>query len=156
MQIPDHLVQDLQPWFGENLEVASVPLSDRGLLSSLFWLLGQWAVTWNGTIHLTNRAPFYIANSTIIPKEEGVDAHEARANALWLISHECLHVQQQREMGWRRFLVAYVRQWLRYRGSSRNRFEGPAYELGDRVYQAFMARDSDGHNVSEPVRSRRT
>ena len=36
------------------------------------------------------------------------------------------------------FLAGYVWEWLRFRGSSRNKFEAPAYELGDRVYQDFM------------------
>ena len=46
----------------------------------------------------------------VTSRRDGMDANEARANALWLISHECLHVRQQREMGCWRFLVAYV--WM--------------------------------------------
>lgn len=138
MRMPDYLVADLQPWFGKDLDVASVRLENRGLLSFVFGLLRQWAVTWNGTVHLTRRAPYSVEAQGIIPKREGVAANEARANALWLIAHECLHVQQQREMGWWRFLVAYGWEWLRHRGGSRNKFEGPAYALGDRVYQAQM------------------
>ena len=61
-----------------------------------------------------------------------------RGNALWLISHECLHVKQQRETGWGRFLIAYAWEWLHHGGGSRNKFESPAYSLGYQVYQAFM------------------
>ncbi len=138
MRMPGHLVADLQPWFGEDLDVAGVTLEDRGLLSFVFGMLRQWAVTWNGKVHLTKRVPFSVESTRIVPRKEGKDAFEARANALWLISHECLHVQQQRERGWLRFLFAYAWEWVRHRGGSRNKFEGPAYELGDRVYQAFM------------------
>lgn len=138
MRMPEHLATDLQPWFGDNLDVASVSLIDRGLLCLVFGLLGQWAVTWNGRVYLTKWAPFSVENARILPKREGMNPDEARATALWLIAHECLHVQQQREMGWTKFLAAYVWEWLRFRGSPRNKFEGPGYELGDRVYQDFM------------------
>ena len=138
MNMPAHLVADLQPWFGDELDVSTVRLLDRGLLSVVFGALGQWAVTWNGTVHLTARAPFRIESERIVARGESKDSDEAKANALWIIAHECLHVQQQREMGWGRFLVAYVSEWLLHRGESSNRLEGPAYELGDRVYQDFM------------------
>ena len=138
MRMPDHLMVDLQPWFGSNLDTASVFLKDRGFICFVFGLLGQWAVTWNGRVHLTKRAPFIVESAGVLPRPGGVEPKEALANALWLISHECLHVQQQREMSWWRFLFAYGRQWIRHRGSSSNKFEGPAYELGDRVYQDFM------------------
>ena len=136
--MPDHLVADLQHWFGDGLDTSTVSLEDRGFLCFAFGLLKQWAVTWNGRVHLTKRTPFIVESTGVSPRREGMDANEARANALWLISHECLHVQQQREMSWWRFLFAYGRQWIRHRGSSSNKFEGPAYELGDRVYQDFM------------------
>ncbi len=138
MRMPDHLVADLQPWFGEDLDVTSVRLEDQGLLAFVFGLLGQWAVTWNGTVHLTKRAPFSVDGEGVSSRLDGAETREVRANALWLIAHECLHVQQQREVGWGRFLLAYVWEWLRHRGGSSNKFEGPGYALGDRVYQAFM------------------
>ncbi len=138
MRMPTYLVEDLQLWFGKDLDVASIHLEDRGLLSMTIGLLGQWAITWNGTVHLSRRAPFVVGTESILSRQNGKDSHEGRANALWLIAHECLHVQQQREMGWWRFLVAYALEWLRHRGGSRNKFEGPAYALGDQVYQAYM------------------
>ena len=118
--------------------MASVRLEDHGFLSTTFGLLRQWAVTWNGTVHLTSRAPFKVGPECILSEQTGEGTREALAKALWLIAHECLHVQQQREMGWWRFLLAYAREWLRHRGGSGNKFEGPAYTLGDRVYQAMM------------------
>ena len=138
MRMPKYLVEDLQSWFGNDLDVASVRLKDRGLLAVTFGLLGRWAVTWHGTVHLTQNAPFTVGAEKILSRQHGDDPEEARADALWIISHECLHVQQQREIGWWRFLVAYSWEWLRHGGGSGNRFEGPAYTLGDRVYQALM------------------
>ena len=111
---------------------------EKGLLSTTFGMLRQWAVTWNGTVHLTRRAPFFLGADGILPRQDGGDLEEARANALWLISHECLHVLQQREAGWGRFLLAYSLEWLRHAGGSGNKFEAPAYALGDQVYQAYM------------------
>ena len=140
MNMPEHLVAELQPWLGDLLDVSTVRLLDRGLISAVFGMLGQWAVTWNGTVHLTARAPFRVNAEGFTPRRDSKDGDEAKANALWIIAHECLHVQQQREMGWGRFLVAYASEWLRHRGESHNKFEGPAYELGDQVYQAFMKR----------------
>ncbi len=140
MRMPDHLAAELRPWFETGLDVSTVELQSRGLLSFLFGIFGQWAVTWNGTVHVTFRAPFMVETKEVTSRLEGMDAKEALANALWLISHECLHVQQQRDMGWWRFLLAYVWEWLRHRGEAGNRFEGPAYALGDRVYQHFMER----------------
>ena len=119
--MPEHLAADLQPWFGDDLDVSTVRLLERGLLSVFFGAFGQWAVTWNGTVHLTVRAPFRIESEGILARGESKDSDEAKANALWIIAHECLHVQQQRQMGWGRFLIAYAREWLRHRGSSRNR-----------------------------------
>ncbi len=103
-------------------------------------MLGQWAVTWNGAVHLTARAPFRVDDEGFTARGESKDSDAAKANALWIISHECLHVQQQRQMGWGQYLLAYASEWLRHRGESGNKFEGPAYELGDRVYQDFMKR----------------
>ena len=136
--MPEHLARELQPWFGDDLDLSTVRLLDRGPISAVFGMLGQWAVTWNGAVHLTARAPFRMDDEGFTARGESKDRDAAKANALWIIAHECLHVQQQREMGWSRFLVSYVLEWLWHRGGSRNRFERPAYELGDRVYQAFM------------------
>ena len=138
MRMPDHLVVDLQPSFGNDMDTASVFLEDRGFLCFAFGLLGQWAVTWNGRVHLTKRAPFVVESTGVSPRREGIGPGEARGNALWLISHECLHVKQQRETGWGRFLISYGWEWLHHGGGSRNKFEGPAYTLGDQVFQAFM------------------
>ncbi len=140
MRLPDELIADLQPWFGEDLDVSGVPVKDHSLVSLVFGLLGQWAVTWNGTIHITKKAPFTLAGDSLNPKGPTVNTKETRGNALWLIAHECLHVHQQRQMGWRWFLLKYTWEWMRHRGEGRNRFERPAYELGDQVYQAFMSR----------------
>ena len=140
MKMPQYLEVDLQPWFEDTLEVSSVSIVDRGLVCFIFGVFRQWAVTWNETIHLTKRAPFILEPTGVVSRRDGTESTESYANALWLISHECLHIQQQREMGWWRFSFAYGRQWVRHRGGSSNKFEGPAYELGDRVYQDFMRR----------------
>ena len=140
MMIPKQVAEDLQPWFGDGLEIGRVPLIDRRILSFIFGFLGQWTVTWNGTVHLTGRVPFLVEETGVRSQKERMDPNEARATALWLIAHECLQVQQQQEMDWVRFLLAYSWEWLRCRGSSRNKFEGPGYELGGRVYRAFKER----------------
>ena len=106
--MPDQLVTDLQPWFGEGLDVAGVRLEDQRLLALVFGLLGKWAVTWNGRVHLTKRAPFSVEGQSVLSRPDRKESNEALGDALWLISHECLHVQQQREMGWTRFLLAYA------------------------------------------------
>lgn len=136
-QMPEKMVEALKPWFSEGFDLTSVHLKQRGVLCFIFGLLGQWAITWNQTINLTRKAPFAIQGDGVVGRRKGWPPEETWAKAMWLISHECLHVQQQREMGWRRFLLAYLKQWVRHRGGRGNKFEGPAYELGDKVYQSL-------------------
>jgi hypothetical protein len=146
-QMPDKIAEVLKPWFSEDFDLRSVRMKQKGLLCILFGLLGQWAITWNQTINFTWRAPFTIQDGGVVGRRKGESAQETWAAAMWLISHECLHVQQQRELGWGRFLWAYVKQWLRHKGGRGNRFEGPAYDLGDRVYHSLKRsggpRDAD-------------
>ena len=82
----------------------------------LFWLLGQWAVTWKGVIHVTVSAP-----------AAGSEASYA------LLAHECYHVWQQQRMGWWKFLAHYaaelVRGWLHRRNIRFHPLEKPAYEF---------------------------
>ncbi len=81
----------LMVWYGL---LVNTPIYRGSLIGWIFGLFGQRGVTINGVIHLTNKAPDL--NST-----EGII----------LIGHELYHVEQQREMGWWRFLTSYIWHW---------------------------------------------
>ncbi len=78
-----------------------------------FGLLGQAAVTVNGRVHLTSKAP--------------ADLESVEGTAL--IGHELYHVEQQAEMGWWGFLARYVWGWrpVHIKDGSIHPLEAPAY-----------------------------
>ena len=90
----------------------------------LFGLNGNHAVTINGTVHVTRRAP-----------PEGSLAWTA------LMGHELYHVEQQAAMGWWPFLLRYLWRYRpRHLRSARSHpYEIPAYERGAEIRAALGA-----------------
>ena len=84
----------LRPWYSDEV-MDRVPVLRGSFFGWLFGLNGNHAVTINGTVHVTRRAP---------PK----------GSLGWtaLMGHELFHVEQQAAMGWWPFLLRYL--W-RYR-----------------------------------------
>ncbi|MEE9284341.1 MAG: DUF4157 domain-containing protein, partial [Dehalococcoidia bacterium] len=102
MPLPESAKVRLSPWFSAQ-ELDSFRYTERGLIS---WVFGRafkrGAVTWNQVVNFA-RARY--------------DPESPRGLAL--IAHEMLHVRQQREAGWLRFLVRYV--WLLRKGGYRGK-----------------------------------
>ena len=137
-RLPQKIAERLKPWFPQDFDLNSVQVKSGGFLGAIFGFFGQSAVTWNQTVNLTPRAKTRFNGEEIVCKEKEWSETEVTAQALWLMGHECCHVAQQREMGWGRFLRAYVREWLRHGGGRSNRLEQPAYELADQIYASFI------------------
>ena len=112
-----HLVR----WYGEHLPRDVVVL--RGSwFGRLFGAFGQSAVTINGTVHLTARAP-----------DLGTDAGIA------FLGHEIYHVLQQVQMGWWRYFVLYSLRWRpsHIREGWRHPMERPAYDRAREIREAL-------------------
>ena len=107
----------LRPWYPDEV-MEGVPVLRGSFFGWLFGLNGNHAVTINGTVHLTRRAP-----------PEGTLAWTA------LIGHELYHVEQQAEAGWWRFLARYLWRYRpRHLRSARDHpDEIPAYARGREV-----------------------
>lgn len=116
------------------VDVAAIRLRTGTWQAWLFGLLGQWAVTWDGQIHLT---PKLLAEPWWMRDE---------AQTASLLAHESLHVKQQLKYGWWPFLGLYVWHRLSHPKEPINRhpLEQPCYELGANVYAAWVAE----HGVS--------
>ena len=114
----------LRPWYREEL------LDDMRVLRGsffgwLFGLNGNHAVTINGTVHATRRAP-----------PEGSLAWTV------LMGHELFHVEHQASMGWWRFLLRYLCSYRpRHLRSARDHpYEIPAYARGREIRAALEER----------------
>lgn len=114
-------VQKLAPWYDQGL-LRGTRVLHGSLFGAVFGWFGQAAVTVNGAVHLTRRAP---------------DLESVGGMAL--LAHELYHAAQQREMGWWRYLGRYVWRW-RPRHISRgweHPMEAAAYARGAEVRQAL-------------------
>ena len=80
----------LRPWYPDEL-LDDVCVLRGSFFGWLFGLNGNHAVTINGTVHLTKRAPA-----------------EASVSRTVLIGHELFHVEHQASVGWWRFLLYYL------------------------------------------------
>lgn len=125
MSLPPEAKGNLAPWFTPQ-ELDAFRYKERGPICWAFRaLFHQDAVTWNRVVHF--------AQSQYDPRTP---------EGLSLIAHEMLHVRQQRELGWLRFLARYV--WAlrraQYRGSrnAQHPMERPAYALGQEVLEALQ------------------
>ena len=119
----------ISPWFpGWNRdEIAQVAVLEGTWQSRVFGMLRQWAVAWNGQIHLTRPGLDKIKDGTV-PEEA-------------LLAHELVHVSQQWDMGWRPWLVMYL--WASFWGLikripvDRHPLESEAYRVGDAVWESI-------------------
>lgn len=78
-----------------NWPIDDVEVRYSGWQCFVFNVFRQYAVTWNGVIYIT---PYGEMQTTKSAEE--------------LFAHELVHVKQQRDMGWWRFLWAYIDQWF--------------------------------------------
>lgn len=107
----------LRPWYSDEMMVG-VPVLRGSFFGWLFGLNGNHAVTINGSVHLTKRAP-----------PEGSIGWTA------LMGHELYHVEQQAAMGWWRFLLRYLWRYRPHhlRSARDHPYEIPAYERGAEI-----------------------
>ena len=107
----------LKDWYSHDL-MASTSIKYTGLWARFFGLLGQHAVTLNGTIHITQHAP-------------GLDTDMG----IMLIGHELYHVGQQMHRSWWGYLLEYARGWRPRHiwNATSHPLEVPAYQRGDEV-----------------------
>ncbi len=118
----------LAHWYVDEL-LDSTRVLQGSLFGWLFGLSGQHAVTINGTVHLTPKAPDVGSDSATV-----------------LIGHELFHVEHQRRIGWWRYLAAYVARWRPahvrqgwkhpYQGW-KHPYEAPAYARGREIRAAL-------------------
>ena len=80
----------LRPWYPDEV-MERVPVLRGSFFGWLFGLNGNHAVTINGTVHVTRRAP-----------------PEGSLGWTVLMGHELFHVEQQAAMGWWPFLLRYL------------------------------------------------
>ena len=107
----------LRPWYPDEL-MADVPVLRESFFGWLFGLNGNHAVTINGTVHLTKRAP-----------------PEGSLDWTVLMGHELFHVEQQAAMGWWRFLARYLWSYRprHLRDARSHPYEIPAYMQGREI-----------------------
>ena len=119
--VSTELAERLAPWYGSALP-SEVPVLCGSLAGWLFGLSGQHAVTINGAVHLTGHAPEL---STV--------------DGTVLLGHELYHVEQQRQLGWWRFLAGYLWRWrpAHIRRGWEHPYEVPAYARGREIREAL-------------------
>ena len=107
----------LCPWYLNDV-MDGVLVLRGSFFGWLFALNGNHAVTINGTVHVTRRAPL-----------------EGSLRWTVLMGHELFHVEQQAVMGWWRFLLRYLWRYRpRHLRSARSHpYEIPAYERGAEI-----------------------
>lgn len=122
VMIPNVTMKQLYRWYEYDLQ-RQTPILRSAFLGRVFGLLGQLAVTVNGTIYLTRHAP--------------MDLESVEGTVL--IGHELFHVVQQREMGWWSFLARYILNWrpTQIRDGRTHPLEAPAYARGEEIRQAI-------------------
>ncbi|MCY4625279.1 MAG: DUF4157 domain-containing protein [Chloroflexi bacterium] len=115
--LSDEVRAALRPWYSEEV-MGAVPVLRGSFFGWLFGLNGNYAVTINGTVHVTKRA-----------------AVEGSMNWTVLMGHELFHVEQQAAMGWWRFLARYLWHYRpRHLRSARSHpYEIPAYARGAEI-----------------------
>ncbi|MCI0438635.1 MAG: DUF4157 domain-containing protein [Chloroflexi bacterium] len=121
VHVPEEVKDKLSDWYSREL-LDSVPVLRGSLFGWLFGSFGQHAVTINKTVHLTAHAPGF----------EGV-------SGVVLLGHECFHIEQQRDMGWWRFLAHYILSWRpsHIKNGRTHPLEKPAYDRGREIRDAL-------------------
>ena len=122
IDFPERALNHLTEWYSTEL-LESTTILRGSIFGWLFGWFGQHAVTINGTVHLTSRAPD-------LDSDRGVR----------LIGHELFHVSQQQEMGWWRFLAKYVWSWrpTHINNGRSHPMEQPAYERRDAIMASLQ------------------
>ena len=121
---PDETTETLRNWYDDGL-LGNLVVLRGSRIGWLFGIFGQHAVTVNGTVHLTSDAPALDVESGIV-----------------LLGHECFHVEQQRDLGWLKFLARYVWLWRPWhvRSGRDHPMEKPAYGRGDEIRNVLRGR----------------
>ena len=120
IEVPTEVCHKLEPWYGEL--PGEVPVLRGSLLGWAFGLIRQHAVTINGTVHWTSRAP-----------------ELASLGGTALLGHELFHVLHQAEVGWWRYLAGYVCRWRpsHIRHGWEHPYEVDAYARGREIREAL-------------------
>ena len=110
----------LRLWYGDDL-LDGVRALRGSFFGWLFGLNGNHAVTINGTVHVTRRAPL-----------------EGSLGWTVLIGHELYHVEQQAAMGWWPFLLRYLWRYRPHhlRSARSHPYEVPACKRGAEIRAA--------------------
>ena len=110
--------EKLRQWYSDEL-IGQARFVRRTWIGSLFGVFNQAAVTINGKVHLTPKAP-----------DDLEDAY-----GVSLVGHELFHVEQQYVMGWIGFLVRYVSGWRpsHISDGGSHPLEAPAYRRGENI-----------------------
>lgn len=90
--LTDRTKEILKEWYDESLLATPIFVGTR--IGAFFGLLGQRATTINGVVHLTSNAQ-----------------HPHTDERIALIGHELFHVEEQKRIGWGRYLWNYLRLW---------------------------------------------
>ena len=120
IEVPTEVCDKLEPWYGELPR--NVRMLRGSLLGWVFGRAGQHAVTINGTVHWTSRAP----------ELESV-------GGTVLFGHELFHVVHQANVGWWRYLAGYVRHWRpkHIKHGREHPYEVDAYARGEEIRAAL-------------------
>ena len=122
IELPEPTLRHLSRWYSTDL-LENTAVLRGSLFGWLFGRFGQHAVTVNGSVNLTSRAPE-------LDSDRGIR----------LIGHELFHVVQQQEMGWWGFFARYVWAWrpAQIKSGRGHPMERPAYERGDAIMASLQ------------------
>ena len=111
----------LSHYFSDWAVLSAVRIYEGTWQARLFGKLGQWAVTWNGEVHITAAGRIAI--------------QEGRQKEAALIAHEFVHVLQQKRFGWHGFLARYLwaSLWNIGKPVDQHPYEREAYALSRQV-----------------------
>ena len=121
-EISEEAKEILVQWYDREI-LDDTPVLRGSIFGFIFGASGQHAVTINGTVHLTSRAPD--SDSPL---------------GIMLLGHELFHVVHQMELGWWKYLVRYLASWRPSHVSNgrSHPVEGPAYERADKIWRAMQ------------------
>lgn len=122
LSLSDEARQVLANWYDDSL-MDDTPLYLGSFFGKAFGLFGQHAVTLNGKVHITSRAP-------------DIDTDVGIA----LVGHEFYHVEEQLQHGWWGYLLAYIKGWRPAHISNgvSHPLERGAYARGSEVLRAVQ------------------
>ena len=133
------LSEEMKKEWGERVTLSAEVKLAPNWVSVVFGWMGQRGVTINGTIYMT-------------PHWERLAWQGG--NLKWMyqftdLAHELYHVNQQRNVGWGRFLWRYMVMWpSHWRRQWEHPFEVPAYRFDKRVWKRLQ--DMEAWNWAGP------